>query len=76
MLVPELYQKLIWFLFPSEIITELLELRHLQSQLTFEAIENYVNKLPLHEGSMNTPFTPKDYSRSTFKFEFSDEYKA
>ena len=43
MLVPEQYQDLIWFLFPSEITAELLQLKK-GSETTFAALEALANQ--------------------------------
>ena len=69
-LVPEQYQGLVWFLFPSQVIGELQSLK--KNKLTFKALEALSQNS--QNGSFNTPFIPKDYNKNQYVFEFSKEY--
>jgi hypothetical protein len=46
------------------------------SQLTFEELEIFNNKVKQGNDALTTPFIPRDYNKGTFKMEFSDEYHA
>lgn len=70
MLIAEDYQKLIWFLFPSEVLRELLELKY-QSNLTFDNLVSFNNLQSQGKEAWTTPFTPRDYNKGRFKMEFS-----
>ena len=65
--MPEQYQDLIWFLFPSEVIAELLKLK---KGMTFEALEA-VARQSSQTDEFTTPFIPKDYNKFKYAFQFS-----
>jgi hypothetical protein len=80
-LIGEQYQKLVWFMFPSEVLGELLNLRH-QSPLSFEALAKFNdsrNALEINPtaSAFKAPFKPLDFNHGqTHLFKFSDEYLA
>lgn len=61
-------QCLVWWLFPSQVQSELQSLKH----VTFEMLECLANKAQNQDFS--TPFQPKDYNRAKHKFEFCKEW--
>lgn len=67
LLVPEEYQDLIWFLFPSEIVGELLKIKKGASFSSIEALAEQ----SLQTEEFKTPFIPKDYNKNTYAFKFS-----
>ena len=62
---------MIWFIFPSEVTQELMQLKKGQDT-TFEALETLANQSRQND-AFNTPFEPKDYNKFTYKFEFSKD---
>lgn len=69
MLIPEDYQSLIWFIFPSEVLPELLALKN----TTFEALTKVSSQDA--DQKWTTPYEPRDYNKSKHKFTFSEEYR-
>lgn len=45
MLVPEEYQKLIWFVFPSEALSELMQAIRYQKKIDFEFLSEYNQRI-------------------------------
>ena len=75
LLIPEEYQSLTWFLFPSEVLPDLLELKF-KSPLSFETLEKFNQSIKLQEDEeWTTPYQPRDYNTGEFKFQFSEEYQ-
>jgi len=72
-LIPEELQKLVWWLFPSQVLPELIALK---KNITFEVLKNEAESEARDQSNIafSTPFYPKDYNRHQFKFEFSTEY--
>lgn len=72
-LIAEPYQKLIWFLFPTEVLSELLNMKY-HSPLSFEFIDNYNKKNPQISHHVEIPFEPLDYTKGKYEYKFSEEY--
>lgn len=73
LLIPEPYQRLVWFLFPSEVLGELLRLKY-QAPLEFEAIEEFNRECWREPIEATLPFQPRDYNKGKYEFKFSEEY--
>lgn len=71
-LISEDHQKLVWFVFPSEVLSELMSLRG----QNFNELEKYNQERSLPEvNGINIPFIPLDYTKGeTHAFAFSREY--
>lgn len=72
LLFPEQYQDLVWFLFPSEVTTELVGLKRGSS---FAALKAHANEASQNQ-PFDTPFQPRDYNKHTYAFEFSRDLMA
>lgn len=72
-LVPEQFQELIWWLYPSQVVQDLF---FKQKNILFGTIEEFADDIQsdLVKEDWSTPFIPKDYNRGTFEFEFCQEY--
>ena len=72
--ISEPYQKLVWFLFPNEVLIELLNMKY-SLPLTFKFLESH-NQLNPQNCSADTelPFGPKDLNHEKMEFKFSQEY--
>lgn len=68
MLIPEQYQDLVWFLYPSEVLSELLSLK--KGTLSMAALKSFA-ECSSQTGDFTTPFIPKDYNKFTYTFAFS-----
>ena len=74
LLIAEEFQRLVWFVFPSEVLPKIMELKY-QGQLTFEALEQFVKSQKKQEDEeWTTPYCPRDYNVEEFKYLFSNEY--
>lgn len=74
LLIQDDFKKLIWFLFPSEVLPLILQFKY-QSPLKYEKVEEFCKLLKSQsEEDWNTPFQPRDYNQFTHKFFFSKEY--
>ena len=74
LLISEEYSTLVWFLFPSEVLEDLLELKQNQS-LSIDDLNSFNNTFKSkYQTEWTTPFMPRDYNRGKHKFEFSEEY--
>lgn len=76
-LVGEPYQRLIWFLFPSEVLPDLMSLKY-QAPLTFESLASFnlqrENNLKSNSEFV-APFQPLEYNHGEkHRFVFSEEY--
>jgi hypothetical protein len=71
-LIPEEYHELIWFLFPSQVLQEMLQLG---KALSFEQlIELSESKLADQTLPFTTIFHPRDYNRNTYSYQQQTEY--
>lgn len=61
-------QCLVWWLFPSQVQSELQSLKH----VTYEMLEALAKNA--QDQDFSTPFQPKDYNRAKHKFEFCKEW--
>ena len=66
--MPDEFKELVWFLFPSQVLGELLNLKKETFTDLAEIARDKQNEL------FTTPFKPKDYNRELYKFEFANEY--
>jgi len=74
LLIQDDFQKLIWFLFPSEVLPLILQFKY-QSPLKYDKVEEFCKMLKSQsEEEWKTPFQPRDYNLHTHKFFFSKEY--
>lgn len=66
--MPEDLQKLVWWLFPSQVQSELMNLK----SCTFEQLEQMGRDS--QNDDYSTYFRPKDYNRGKFKMTIDKEY--
>lgn len=73
-LVDPQYHRLVWFMLPSEVLSELLSLKSLKS---FDALEKFNTQRNAAVITIKdeSPFTPLDFNHgATHEFKFSEEY--
>ena len=71
LLIPDQYADLVWFLFPSEVLPELLKI----SKKGFQMSELPVFVAEFHQNDdFSTPFIPKDYNKYTFDYQIETDY--
>lgn len=62
-LVPDEYHELVWFLFPSQVLPELLQIGKVVAFETLKAIGEKADQ----SGNFTTIFKPRDYNTGVFK---------
>ena len=73
LLIPEEYQELIWFLFPSQALSE-LRTSLTDKQVTYQSLVDLASPKSEEEEPFATIFKPRNYNLHSYEFGFTKEY--